>query len=816
MPLTRGDAIPRIQMSNFELRGKKAIQIIGVDVKTLLLMLDNGDEDMLEQTLLHLNKVSHEKNVIKLLDREPVVQKLLEILVRSNVESCSRKLCLKLLTSLVKTDSAKRIMCSNVCYMQYFINILDSASDSVILEFCLYILAILTVNRDYCNFLLHRKNMLSFLSNKIMHSVDLDIQYNCLKIMENLLMHDLVQTRKDVPMLKIFDVFRHSRIKRLQSSSLNILYKLTELHDPYNTYGKELLTQFGSFAQAFDLVNIWPYEDQKIILLHLIATLPVQYVDIIALKKLLELSDTSSSALMSAGVNVLVSFCSNEYCQYYIDTMDIPHILVKHLMSDNIEVAHAACQGIRILCDRRHDFWREVSTDIAILNYLLKVMADKNVQAQYKARFGELLLSLMQNIKCCQTIVGIEDEVSRHSILSLSNAAKTNTLLDIAIQSDSEELTCVILRCVYQLVSCLPSHECIGQEQLAMIISYFESSTSQDDQKSETFLLILSFCLASPAFVNLFIDLQGLYVIDNYMKQLSGHRLLLSYGSLLINACRSDLAQVINNLNIFQWMNKHHLYQEPLWNRIIQSLLNINLSSKFAFGNALNFTDIVSEGFYAFQHLKEVKLSNFPDLDTILSDDKYAKKVVYVFTRDQTAKYKDNFIEKYISDVSVFLRSTSHSLSDHFVASKSNVSIGIIKVGDKIKRNIKANLEMIATYVINQMNGDGDETDDIGNQEHLEKLMKQQDSNVIPIGHVKCGLKFERCLLFKILCDVFGYRCTLVRSEYNSDCYNQVIIEDIDNHSPENKDISTKAKVFTVDLMSNPALLLPAAISYSC
>lgn len=806
MPLTKHGELIRSEVSNSDFSEKKVLQVHGLDVKSLILMLDNENDDILMQNLLHLNRVNHEPDIMTLLDNELITQRLLETLVRSKDNVCLKKLCLKLMTSLVKTDSGKHVLCTNICSMQEFINILENREDSVMLELCLYIVSILTMNKDYCNYLMCRYTILSFLKDEMTNNVDIDIQYNCVKILENLMMHGLIQSRDDIPVSKIFQLFRHSGVERLQSSSLNTLYKLTELQDPYNNYGKEILTQFGSFAQAFDLVDIWPYDDQKIVLLYLIATLPLQYFDVTALKKLLVLLNNNPAA---AYVNILVGLCANEFCQYYLNMMDIPHVLVKYFISENIEVSHVACQGVKILCERYHDYWQEISGDNAILNHIFQVLVDEMVEVQYKARFCELLLIMMQNAKCCKHIMGIEDELGSHaSNLTLTKPVRTDILLDMAIQSEDEDLTCVILRCVYKLVS---SHICIGQEQLEIIIRYFQSTSMQDDLKTETFLQILSLCLVNPTFVKLFIDLLGLETVNNFMRQRSEPKLLLAYGGLLINACNNvDLAVVINKLNIFQWLNKHNLYQQPPWHRITQSLLNINLPLKFAFCNVLDFLDITSDSFYVFKHLKHVNLSHFPDLNKILFN-KDNERIVYVFSRDQTVIYKDNYIEKYISDITVFLGKTSTSSSDYSLLSNIEESD---MVNDNIRGNIKPDLELIATYVVNQMNGSGDEINQLVNEEHLAEIVTEQESRVIPVGHVKVGLKFERCLLFKVLCDVFGYPCTLVRGEYDKDCYNQVVIEcDNENfdYSVGNGEIvahESEVLYYTVDLMSNPARLL--------
>lgn len=793
----------------------KKIKISELDAESLMLLLSDENDSLLTQALLQLSHVeSNEERAI--LDNVEVVQKLLEILEYKQ-EKCLTKLCLKLMTYLVKTGSGGNVFCNDLCLGQIFIDVLIRAEDSATLELCLYILSILTIQKDHCDYLVSHFNILEFLVNEIVKNADIDVQFNCVKILENMLVHGVIQSTDQIPIHKIIELLLYSGIERLQSSCLNVIYKSTELQDPNNNFGKDMLDQLGSFVEAFDLVDDWLSDDQKVVLLYVISTFPLQFFDIKALKKLLELINKPDITpnLLTALINILNNVCASDNCQDHVIEMDIPHVLVKYLNSDNIQVSHAACQGVRIICGRYRDYRQEVSSDQAIINHMFQVLSNELVDDLCKARFCELLLVMMENDTCCDYITGNQEPVTQ---ISVPYIVKTNVLLNIAVESSCEDLTTIILSCIHKLSY---SHDCIDSEQLKIVLDYFHNKFIQNNTKTETFLEVLSLCLASPMFVKLFIDLSGLLIIDNYMMHKSNPELLIAYGNLLISAGKHPyLAGIINKLNVFQWMNKHML-EKPIWQRIIFNFFNINLSLKFAYCNALHFVDITTNGFYVFQHVKHVNLFDFPDLDRVLHE-KDHDKVVYVYTRDQAVSYKDNYIDKYISDITTLLRVANNihmpempelSLLSLF---SDNVELSD-KQNDGIKQNWKQDLEIIANYVVNQMNGYGDDTENTQNlyNNHIKEITEDSNSSVIPIGHVKIGLKFERCLLFKVLCDVFGYPCTLVRDEYSEDCYNQVSIEcdDVPVESADSEmvaqNLSRKLIYYTVDLMSHPACLKP-------
>lgn len=796
------------------------ILVSEVDVKSLvILLLDSEDKAILEQTLVHLNKIHNEED-IQALNNEHVVSRLLDILDRTEHEECLIKLALKLMTILVKTESGMQVFCENLCYLKVFAEILSTAVDSILLEFCSYILAHLTTNTDHCNYLICHRDIVNTLGDHVLHSSDIDIQYNCVKILENMIVNGVIGSQDDIPVLKIFNLFLDSGIERLQASCLNILYMLTELPDPDNKYAKEGLNQLRGFNNAFHIVENWEYENQKIILLHLIETLPFQYMDITALKKLLAVMSTyeESVGIIIACLNILVKLCSSDHCQDYVKVLDIEHVIINYFLSVQFPVSIAACEGVRILCERYEDYLKEVASNRTVIDRIFELITNEEVDVKCKSRFGKLLLLLMGNVQCCNYIMGKNGETSK---TSMSDTLKINILLDIALNCKDDDLFAVMLNCIYKLSS---KYECIGIKQLDTILNYFEDLTPQNIKKTETLMDILARCLVSPTFLKTCIDQQGLQIIDDYMRYQSNNSLLMAYGNLLINACKySDLVHIINELKVFQWLNKQNIYEQPLWNRTIASLLHINLPLKFAFCNALDFINIITDGFYVFRDLKHVNLFDFPSLDKIFREND-KDKVVYVFTRDQTLSYNDIYLEKYISDITILLRDANQ------IRLKRTSQLSLISnmdesntIENQIKQNIKHDMEIIATYVVNQMNGHGDVIDQDAYDNHIEEIITDQNSSVIPIGHVKMGLQFERSLLFKCLCDVFGYPCTLVRDEYTHRCYNQVCVEFHGYTSDENNQLDTpwrkhRIEYYEVDLMSNPArlILLNSQLEVEC
>uniref|UniRef100_A0A8D8R1J6 Armadillo repeat-containing protein 3 n=1 Tax=Cacopsylla melanoneura TaxID=428564 RepID=A0A8D8R1J6_9HEMI len=510
-----------------------------------------------------------------------------------------------------------------------------------------------------------------------------------------------------------------------------------------------------------------------------------------------------------------------------INLLNIGQVLVELLSSEtiNIKLFHAACEGVRILCETDNTEYMQhvsrISSNRHILDHMFEILGTGEVESGYKTSIGRLLFVLMNDDIFCKDMNNETQDhnqsdttLSRSGTLLVLDKDRIRIMLGIGLDSEDNELSSIMLRCVYKLTK---GYACIGDKQIDTIIKYFRyNQKNQTNSKTEILLEILNISLSRPAVANFFIKNSCLQVVDEWMKDQSDPELLIAYGNLLLNACQyTPLSQIINELKTFQWMNKHNLCQdEPLWNHIISRLLSINLSLKFAFNNTLDVMNITSEGFYVFKHLKHVNLFDFPSLGKILREND-KNKIVYVFTRDQNVSFRDKHIEKYIADISILLRDSNHiSLKTSMPMSEHSLLLSNPEESEQfdveMKLNMKQDLEIIATYVRNQMIGheDHDQIDQDLLDEHLEEIITEHNSNVIPIGHVKIGLQFERSLLFKILCDVFGYPCTLVRDEYQNMSYNQVCI-DLDDNDNLMQDNARQVFYYHVDLMSNPPQLIP-------
>ncbi|KAM6976412.1 armadillo repeat-containing protein 3 [Aplochiton taeniatus] len=97
---------------------------------------------------------------------------------------------------------------------------------------------------------------------------------------------------------------------------------------------------------------------------------------------------------------------------------------------------------------------------------------------------------------------------------------------------------------------------------------------------------------------------------------------------------------------------------------------------------------------------------------------------------------------------------------------------------------------------------------------HVSELKFELQSNIIPVGRIQKGTYYHRALLFKLLADYIGLRCSLVRGEYNR-AWNEVLLS---SGTPSTPGCPPQPLAYLVDLMHQPGNLLrantPAAIHY--
>ncbi|XP_056593979.1 armadillo repeat-containing protein 3 [Triplophysa dalaica] len=96
---------------------------------------------------------------------------------------------------------------------------------------------------------------------------------------------------------------------------------------------------------------------------------------------------------------------------------------------------------------------------------------------------------------------------------------------------------------------------------------------------------------------------------------------------------------------------------------------------------------------------------------------------------------------------------------------------------------------------------------------HISKLKLEINSNIIPIGKIKKGIYFHRALLFKVLADRIGLRCSLVRGQYNR-AWNEILLI----NGPKKPYGYTRPENYIIDLIHQPGNLMKsnsaAALAY--
>ncbi|NXK23091.1 ARMC3 protein, partial [Arenaria interpres] len=113
----------------------------------------------------------------------------------------------------------------------------------------------------------------------------------------------------------------------------------------------------------------------------------------------------------------------------------------------------------------------------------------------------------------------------------------------------------------------------------------------------------------------------------------------------------------------------------------------------------------------------------------------------------------------------------------------------------------------LAQFVADKMGGpiERDKLHDFSWELHVSEIEFELKSNVVPIGKVKKGTFYHRALLFKVIADRIGIRCSLVRGECNR-AWNEVELVD---DSPQGiAGLLLPPKKYIVDLMFEPGFLL--------
>ncbi|NWX78252.1 ARMC3 protein, partial [Alca torda] len=113
----------------------------------------------------------------------------------------------------------------------------------------------------------------------------------------------------------------------------------------------------------------------------------------------------------------------------------------------------------------------------------------------------------------------------------------------------------------------------------------------------------------------------------------------------------------------------------------------------------------------------------------------------------------------------------------------------------------------LAQFVADKMGGptERDKLHDFSWELHVSEIEFELKSNVVPIGKVKKGTFYHRALLFKVIADRIGIRCSLVRGEYNR-AWNEVELVD---DSPQGiAGLLLPPKKYIVDLMFEPGFLI--------
>ncbi|KAJ6666739.1 hypothetical protein lerEdw1_020463 [Lerista edwardsae] len=119
----------------------------------------------------------------------------------------------------------------------------------------------------------------------------------------------------------------------------------------------------------------------------------------------------------------------------------------------------------------------------------------------------------------------------------------------------------------------------------------------------------------------------------------------------------------------------------------------------------------------------------------------------------------------------------------------------------------KEQVKALAQFVADKMGGpiERDRLHEFSWELHLSEIEYEIKCNVVPIGKINKGTFYHRALLFKVLADRIGIRCSLNRGEYTR-AWNQVKL--VDDSPLGIPGLLLPPQVYIVDLMYQPGELM--------
>ncbi|XP_057667082.1 uncharacterized protein LOC130900462 isoform X2 [Diorhabda carinulata] len=343
---------------------------------------------------------------------------------------------------------------------------------------------------------------------------------------------------------------------------------------------------------------------------------------------------------------------------------------------------------------------------------------------------------------------------------------------------------------------------------------------------------MITYCLANPDFVDLFLNQNGPEIV---VETLNGTNSLKLQKSLLvlIHCMLYNEAVTVEFIKaglikVLKDFPEHIKVRSPLIKTVLDLIFNAYLPLKFYETHRLHITDKLNNQFYL---INGVWRGSFPFLD-ILRYEKVAP-IVSIYVVDYTYEVKEPYEKLSNTSSSLFEESKLDFMVDSMILKRSlntffhRESAHSIHYGDlspdpylpkyiyhinKLfeegkEKSLIDKIRMLSIYVDTMMCGP-DESLKVPQKYHtfllhIQSLKLKLGTNMIPIGYLRIGFHCERSLLFKAIADRICIPCSLVQGE-NHIYWNEVALLEDDNSK------SGPVLVFyIVDLMNRVGSLIP-------
>ncbi|RZF34643.1 hypothetical protein LSTR_LSTR012725 [Laodelphax striatellus] len=766
----------------------------------LLFLLKCEDYKVQVQALYHLKKYLNKANslTIVLIIEEKLLDILHTLLIHQNL--CIRKLSYGILSHVIEYSSV-RFTLQDSSWTEIFLEAFTNRDDLIILENIMKIFSFITEDEVGKSLLTN-----SIPLEKISACLDIDdpdIRKHTLKTILNYLEDEKIKCDgvKFETLVKLID----SEYPVIQQLTLDVLHGMMKRHD-----GMEAQLKFkhlGGFNKLMNYLEKPEYEDIHPRIMKILGCVTdnekSEIMETNNLRRLLLLSRKILNVdKLEQLWNTIIRLAHSRRNNQILMEYNVMETIKSFLNSSNERLIIVACKAISQFLkdfDQIENVLAHISVDS------LTGLMEQNITGRTKEAVMSTLLSFLKYHTLDENN---PNEMEKFSFIFNILTSSSSTKMEVSTELMREVITCLTILAQNSFYrERLDAKEYI--EQLARHLL-----ESGDDQLSITILTCLSQLVYDDRMCQVLCDgyIQKLW--EQLEKNLDKNKVSVAVGQfiLIASSAQETAANSFIRVGILEWLiGKNKCELMPVWQSVLNRLLESHLSAKFTLYGRLEFTDLIKERFYAWRY-KESNDKSFnelyplyEDLQKLSYEEESDSNVIYAVNLNQSTSR--NSIESRTSSQSFgslgSKRSSTkkgseeekvsrrkHSLKDTsklalcgdpFLREYVNELLGRLREEERnaiieeanigVARNVfdtQKQLKILANFVCDQLSGadNGVPCTKHYFDLHISDLKAEVRSRIIPLGLLRLGMSFERSLLFKVLADQIGVSCALMRGEH--------------------------------------------------